>query len=126
MNFVADECVAQDVVTRLRADGHDVYAVREQQNGIDDTTVLETAIRMGRVLLTQDLDFGELVYRQNLPHTGVILIRLTGLAVVLRADRVAELVRTREAELTNAFTVLTPTATRIRPPQIQPPPEDPA
>jgi predicted nuclease of predicted toxin-antitoxin system len=126
VNFVADECVAQDVVTRLRADGHDVYAVREQQKGIDDTTVLETAIRMGRVLLTQDLDFGELVYRQNLPHTGVILIRLTGLAVVLRADRVAELVRTREAELTNAFTVLTPTATRIRPPQIQPPPEDPA
>jgi predicted nuclease of predicted toxin-antitoxin system len=116
MNFVADECVAHDIVTRLRADGHDVYSIREQQKGIDDTCVLETAIRMGRVLLTQDLDFGELVHRQNLSHCGVVIIRLAGLNHALRAERVAELVRAHHAELANSFTVLSPTAVRIRPP----------
>lgn len=70
MKFDADECVAQDIVTRHRADGHDVHSVRERQKGIADTDVLLTAIRMRRVLLTQDLDFGELVYRQHSPQSA--------------------------------------------------------
>ena len=118
MNFVADECVAQDIVLRLRTDGHDVYSVREQQRGINDPSVLQIAVGRGCVLLTQDLDFGELVYRHNLPHCGVILIRLPGLAPALRASQVSELVRTRAAELPNAFTVLSPTAARIRLPRL--------
>lgn len=116
MNFVADECVAQEIVTRLRADGHDVYSVREQERGIDDPSVLSLAVQMGRVLLTQDHDFGELVYRQNLHHRGVMLVRLPGFAPGTRADRVVAVVRAHAAELPNAFTVVTPSAVRIRPP----------
>lgn len=116
MNFVADECVAQEIVTRLRAEGHDVYSVREQDRGIDDPSVLSLAVQAGRVLLTQDHDFGELVYRQSLTHRGIVLIRLPGLAPANRADRVAALVRTHASELPNAFTVITLSAVRIRPP----------
>lgn len=44
-----------------------------------DAAVLDMAVRDGRVLLTQDKDFGELVFRSPIQGTfGVVLFRLTG------------------------------------------------
>jgi predicted nuclease of predicted toxin-antitoxin system len=38
--------------------------------------VLAIATAEQRVLLTNDKDFGELIFRRRLPHAGVILFRL--------------------------------------------------
>ncbi len=41
-----------------------------------DDEVLLDAYNEGRILLTEDKDFGELVYRLNKPSRGIVLIRI--------------------------------------------------
>lgn len=44
--------------------------------GIPDVAVMAQAEREGRVLVTKDKDFGELVFKSGQAHRGVILLRL--------------------------------------------------
>jgi predicted nuclease of predicted toxin-antitoxin system len=61
----------------LRSEGRDVTVVAiDHPASIDDREILKIAHREGRLLITQDTDFGELVVREGLPHAGVILLRL--------------------------------------------------
>jgi len=80
MNIVADESVEGEVVDRLRSDGHDVTYVAEMAPGVTDQAVLDEANNRSAVLLMADKDFGELVYRLNRMHGGVVLTRLIGLS----------------------------------------------
>ena len=64
--------------------------------------------------MTGDKDFGELVFRQRLVHSGVLLLHLAGLANATKAEIVAEVCRTRAAELIGSFTVISPGQVRIR------------
>ena len=114
MNLVANEGVDRPVVERLRQDGHDVVYVAELSPSITDEEVLQQANERRAVLLTADKDFGELVFRQGLVHSGVILLRLAGLSNVTKAEIVAEVCRDRSAELIGAFTVVSPGQVRIR------------
>ena len=114
MNFIADESVDGPVIDRLRADRHDVIAVSELSPGVDDDEVLEIAAREGRILITGDKDFGELVYRLGRASAGVILIRLSGLSNAAKATAVSDAVHAHEAELPEAFAVIEPGRIRIR------------
>jgi len=114
VNLVANEGVERQVVERLRQDGHDVVYVAELSPSITDEEVLRQANARSAVLLTADKDFGELVFRQGLVHSGVILLRLAGLANVTKAQIVAEVCRDRTAELIGAFSVVSPGQVRIR------------
>lgn len=114
MNLLADESVDQPIVDRLRRDGHDVDYVAELSPSISDDEVLQTANSKNSLLLTGDKDFGELVFRQGRVHDGVVLVRLLGLPSNLKADIVAETFRDRGAELSGAFTVISPGMVRIR------------
>lgn len=64
------------VVTFLRDQGHDVTAVAEVMPQADDEGILERAMSEGRILVTNDKDFGEMVFRGGQPHRGVVLLRL--------------------------------------------------
>lgn len=115
MNLVADEGVDRPVVERLRQDGHDVVYVAELSPSVADEGVLHQAnARRSAVLLTADKDFGELVFRQGLVHSGVVLLRRAGLANATKAEIVAEVCRDRTAELIGAFSVVAPGQVRIR------------
>ena len=114
MNFLADESGDQQIVRRLRADGHHVWYVAEMQPGLADIAVLEEADREAALLLTADKDFGELVFRQRRLTTGVVLVRLAGIAPSDKAHLVASAIKQHAAELTHAFTVIAPGAIRVR------------
>jgi len=57
LNFLADESVDQQIVSRLRKDGHTVFDVAEMHPGISDQLVLKEANERGMLLLTADKDF---------------------------------------------------------------------
>ena len=116
MTLFIDESVAGGIVDRLRADGHTLLVMRDIAQGAPDTDVLAQAVAAGAVLLTEDKDFGELVYHGGIAHPGIVLIRLAGLARARRADLVSQAVRDHESELPNAFTVISPGGIRIRRP----------
>jgi len=114
MNLLADESVDGFVVRQLRSDGHAVEAIGETSPSISDDEVLERAASSGRVLITADKDFGELVYRLGRAHAGVVLLRLAGLSSQGRCDLVSEVFRNRGAELSGSFTVVDPHIVRVR------------
>ena len=114
MNVLADECVAGEVVARLRADGHSVEQAGDAFAGDSDDLVLARAAASARVLLTADKDFGELIYRLRRAHAGVVLLRLAGVPPGERAELVSAVFRDRAAELPGGFTVIDRDAVRVR------------
>jgi predicted nuclease of predicted toxin-antitoxin system len=115
MTLLADESVARAIIERLRTDGLTVTAIAEISPGVDDTQVLGEADRTQAVLLTEDKDFGELVYRRGAANHGVVLIRLAGLSRAARADLVSEAFKNHAGEFVGAFTVIASAGIRIRP-----------
>jgi predicted nuclease of predicted toxin-antitoxin system len=116
VNFVADESVDQQIVERLRREGHEVWYIVETGPGASDADVLELAIRKGAILLTADKDFGEMVFRQRQVTEGVIFIRLAGQSQKRKAEIVASAVKRHGEELFRAFSVIIPGGIRIRKP----------
>lgn len=114
MNFLADENLDQQIVERLRQDDHLVLYVAEMEPGISDDVVLNLANQEEAVLLTADKDFGELVFRLRRVAHGVVLVRLSGLSPERKAEIVCRAINQHIKELLGAFTVITPTAIRIR------------
>ena len=120
MNLLADECVPAELVARLRADGHAVEAAGDANPGAPDDDVLARAAGSGRVLVTVDKDFGELVYRLGRAHAGVVLLRLAGLSPDERVEIVSAVFRDRTADLPGNFTVVEPDSVRVRRPPSTP------
>lgn len=60
--IVADESVDYRIVTELRNNEFDIYSIAEQQPSIQDESVLKIACDNNALLLTEDKDFGELVF----------------------------------------------------------------
>ncbi len=116
MILLADESVDQPIVDRLRQDGHDTVYIAELSPSISDEQVLNAANSRNALLLTEDKDFGELVYRLGRVHAGVVLIRLAGLPPATKAETVARVLQDRATELLGAFSVISPGAVRIRKP----------
>jgi predicted nuclease of predicted toxin-antitoxin system len=61
------------LVNFLREEGHDVAYIQEFSPSITDKKVLEKAYLQQRFLVTEDKDFGELVFRLGLKARGIIL-----------------------------------------------------
>jgi predicted nuclease of predicted toxin-antitoxin system len=114
MKIVADECVDEEIVSRLRSDGHEVGYVAEMSPGILDEDVLVLANEEDTLLVTADKDFGELVYRQGLVRRGILLYRLAELAKTERAEIISTVISHHGDELLASFSVLTGKAIRIR------------
>lgn len=115
MRFLADENVSHYVVERLRDAGFDVTAIGLTIPGASDGDVLAAAMRDGRILVTEDRDFGELIVRQRLEVQGVVLLELDRLSNVAEADRVAAVVSTNGDKLSGNLLVIEPGRVRIRP-----------
>ena len=102
MNLLADESVERPIVLRLQADGHQVMSIAETQAGMSDDVVLDAANASSSLLLTEDKDFGELVFRLGRIHQGVVLIRLAGLSANSKCDLVSQAFSTGE-QMLDAF-----------------------
>ncbi len=114
MKFLADEGVDKPIVTMLRDTGFDIDYILELIPGAADEAVLELAYSQQRILITQDKDFGELVFRLHQPHHGIVLIRLEGYIPEFKAKIVTQFLKQHEIEMTDGFTVIQPNAIRIR------------
>jgi predicted nuclease of predicted toxin-antitoxin system len=92
LEFVADESCARPVIRALRSAVHDVLAIAEMAKGMSDEHVLQLAFDAERVLVTEDTDFGRLVYARGRPSTGVILVKFHSRARRAKSAAVAEAV----------------------------------
>lgn len=99
----------------LRSEGHDVLYGMEFKPGALDKEILETAFAQKRILLTEDKDFGELIYRLKKPSFGIILLRFEVRDRYLKWPRLKELLHYHSSKLKNHFTVVESEKFRFRP-----------
>jgi len=114
MKFVADEGLDLPIVKALRAEGHEVFYIKEEHPGFSDEDVLKIANQKGDILITSDKDFGELVYRLKQIHSGILLIRLSGLRPKEKAVVISAAIREHGADLQKAFAVINKSHVKIR------------
>ena len=115
MRFLADENLDFAVVRSLRSAGHDVRALAEETIRTVDAEVIALASREGRILLTEDKDFGWLAFVAGAGNEGVILVRFPGTARQRLGPSILDLVTTHGEALRGSFTVLQPGHARITP-----------
>jgi predicted nuclease of predicted toxin-antitoxin system len=115
MRFLADESCDFAVVRALRSEGHDVKAVSEFQQRSIDRELIELAHAENRILLTEDKDFGWLVFVAHMKSPGVILIRFPAPARRKLDTAIRRLLGDHGSELENRFVVLQPGSVRIGP-----------
>ena len=113
VKLFADENIDRQIIERLRKEGHEVLSVLDGEIGLNDEQVLTKANHASAILLTNDKDFGEAVYRQKKAFHGVILIRLAGLSSEKKAEIVCRALQ-EHSDLENNFTVIVPGTVRIR------------
>jgi predicted nuclease of predicted toxin-antitoxin system len=114
VRFLADECCDAGLVTDLRGDGYDVLYAKESLRGAVDDVILAVAESQDRILLTEDKDFGELVFRLRRSTRGIILLRFEVSERHLKSARLCSLAAELGEELPGKFVVLDAHKVRMR------------
>lgn len=76
MKVLIDVSAGRAVADAIQKMGHDVVSVRDRDAKMADPDILDWAVAEGRLVVTMDKDFGELVYRTGRAHSGILLLRL--------------------------------------------------
>jgi predicted nuclease of predicted toxin-antitoxin system len=113
VRFLVDECTGPNVARWLRDKQHDVFSIFDQARGMNDDWIMQKAFEEDRILITNDKDFGEKVYREGHPHHGVILLRLNDERAANKIDVLRRLLQDYPERLPNQFAVVTETRVRF-------------
>lgn len=113
MRFLVDECTGPAVARWLSDQSHEVFSIYEEARGMADNDVLNKAYSEDWILITNDKDFGEKVYREKQPHHGVIFLRLQDERAAAKIDAIDKLLYQYEDQLVNTFVVVTEAQVRF-------------
>lgn len=113
MRFLADECTGTAVARWLQKNGHDVFSVYDQARGMSDDKIIDKAFSEEWVLITNDKDFGEMIYREKKAHKGIILLRLDDERAMNKISVIKRLLEDYFDQITNNFVVVTEHIVRI-------------
>lgn len=114
MNILADESVDYRIISYLRKHSFDIVAIIDNEASISDTEVLKKANEKNALLITEDKDFGELVFRLRLPHKGILLLRFFNTSIDIRNKKILEVLQMHGKKLLNNFSTLMEKKLRIR------------
>jgi predicted nuclease of predicted toxin-antitoxin system len=107
MRFLADMGVSMRVVEWLRASGHDAIHLRDEGlQKLPNGEIFQKAIREERVVLTFDLDFGEIVAASGGASIGAILFRLRNTRAAFVVQRLKAVLDQSTEELAQGAVVL--------------------
>jgi len=85
MRFLADMGISPQTVDFLQGLGHDAVHLHAQGlDRLEDSAILHKTREEGRILLTHDLDFGELMAASGARLPSVVILRLRN----MRPERV--------------------------------------
>jgi len=113
MRFLVDECTGPGVAAWLRKQNHEVFSVFEDSRGINDEDIIQKAASENWILITNDKDFGDKVYRDGRLHRGVILLRLADESSVSKIQVISRLLENYIDRLSDSFVVVTENQVRF-------------
>ena len=116
LRILADMGVSGRVVAWLRVQGHDAVHLRDEGlHRLPDAEVFAKALGERRVILTFDLDFGEIAAFSRAPPVSVVVFRLRDTRTPHVIDRLrGVLASARDALAAGAVVTVEETRHRIR------------
>lgn len=112
MRFLLDVCAASRSMAQTLTDlGHDVLSALEVAPRASDQELLALALAEQRILVTEDKDFGELVFVRRLPHPCII--RFADMTVAEQATAMLQLIE-GESEAMRSDSIIVVTRSRVR------------
>jgi predicted nuclease of predicted toxin-antitoxin system len=113
VRFLVDESTGPAVAEWLRERGHEVFSVYDEARGMEDDDIIEKAAAENWILMTNDKDFGEKVYRERRPHKGVVLLRLDDERAAVKIKTIQQMLKSYADRLPDQFVVVTETGVRF-------------
>jgi len=99
MRFLLDENLSHETASFLSDLGHDVKVVDDfGLSGASDLKVGEKALKERRIIVTHDLDFGDIFYFSNKRKLGVVVLRLKNQTVESVNYNLAKVLKARLLE----------------------------
>lgn len=75
-DILADENISSSLIINLKNYNFKVLSIRDDYRGINDIDIIELAIKLNSLILTEDSDFGEWIFSHKQKSTGVLYLRL--------------------------------------------------
>ena len=116
LKFLVDVGVSKQVEEYLREQGYDTKTVRAIDSRMFDSEIIRLATSEGRMVITMDKDFGELVYRSSMEHSGVLLLRLEDATGTEKLQVVKHIMKNYSDRIKNCFCVFQNDRFRIKKP----------
>jgi predicted nuclease of predicted toxin-antitoxin system len=111
--ILADENVHGYIIETLRKEGFEVVSVAETASGIKDDKVIELALQLGYLLLTEDKDFGDWVFAHHVKNLSVLFLRYSFHDYEEITRALLYLLKTRELQR-SFFATITTKKIRVR------------
>jgi predicted nuclease of predicted toxin-antitoxin system len=113
MRFLVDECTGPAVTEWLRNENHEVFSVFDAAKGLADDDILTKALTENWILITNDKDFGEMIFRERREHHGVIFLRLQDERSANKINVLRHLLNSYSEKLIDQFVTVTETKVRF-------------
>ena len=114
LKFLADVNVEKDLVDFLTEQGFDVLWIPDYNCHLSDEELFKLANNEKRILITNDTDFGEIVFLQKKVSVGIVLIRVKGQRVNKKLHALKKLIKFYSDKIENCFVVISDKRIRIR------------
>lgn len=113
MIIIADENIEHLLIEKLKVH-FTVISIYELHRGASDNTIAEMASKENAIILTEDKDFGDLVFIHKQAHLSVILLRYTFSERNELHEVLINLLKQKSFELMGKFTTVTSKKIRTR------------
>lgn len=113
MRFIVDESTGPAVAEWLCDQGYEVFSVYDEARGMEDDDIIKKAATENWILMTNDKDFGEKVYRERRPHKGVVLLRLDDERAAVKIKTLKQMLESYADRLPGQFVVVTENSIRF-------------
>ena len=114
IKFLIDESCGAKLSIFLNKKGYDSISIAEKFSGSDDIFVLRKAQKEKRIIVTNDKDFGELIFYQKLNTHGIILLRLYDESAENKIEVIENFLSEYSSRILGNFIVISENQIRIR------------
>ena len=113
--YLANENFPLEAIRLLRADGVEIVSATESYRGWNDIDILKESVKLEKVLITFDKDFGDYVfYYDRLRPVGVVLLRFKPRSAGHVYEVVSDLMK-KKFDFVGHFSVVTERKIRMIP-----------
>ena len=112
MKIVADESVNYRLVELLRQNDYEIVPICDVASGITDKEVIQFAQNLYAMVITEDKDFGELVFSHQIKDVSIVFLRYDKTEEITIGQNLLKALA--EVDFSASYVFVTITAQKIR------------